>query len=73
MPLRLTATEEALIGRPWTEATILAAQDMLDSTMAPLSDMRASALYRRTIARNILRKFFLETSGKADVTRLEPV
>jgi xanthine dehydrogenase small subunit len=72
-PLRLSAVEAGLIGRPWTEATLLAAQDMLGNAMAPLSDMRASALYRRTIAVNLLRKFFVETSGKAAVTRLEPV
>jgi xanthine dehydrogenase small subunit len=29
----------------------------------PLTDMRASAAYRLSVARNLLRKFHLETSG----------
>lgn len=71
-PIRPRAVEEALIGRPWTEATIQLAQDVADGTMSPLSDMRASSAYRRIIARNLLLKCFLETSREAAVTRLVP-
>lgn len=71
-PLRLASVEAALIGRLWTEATLRSAQELLDSAMQPLSDMRASAAYRRIVARNLLMKFFLETSGQAAVTRLAP-
>jgi xanthine dehydrogenase small subunit len=71
-PLRLSSVEAALIGKPWTDTTIESAKAMLDSAMTPLSDMRASAAYRRSVARNLLLKFFLETSEKAAVTRLEP-
>jgi xanthine dehydrogenase small subunit len=46
------------------------AQVVMDSALSPLSDMRASALYRRTVARNLLMKCFLETCGEAAVTRL---
>ena len=35
---------------------------VLDASLAPLSDLRASAAYRRTVARNLLLKFFLETN-----------
>ena len=72
-PLRPRAVEDALTGRPWNEATIRMAQAVMDSAMSPLSDMRASALYRRTVARNLLLKCFLETSEEAAVTRLAPV
>ena len=58
------AVEEALIGRPWTEATIRMAQAVMDNAFSPLSDMRASAAYRRTVARNLLLKCFLETSRR---------
>ncbi len=71
-PLRLRALEDALTGRPWTEPTIRMAQPVLDASMAPLSDWRASAAYRRTVARNLLLKFFLETNKEAAVTRLVP-
>ncbi len=72
-PLRPRAVEDALTSRPWNEATIRMAQAVMDSAMSPLSDMRASALYRRTVARNLLLKCFLETSEEAAVTRLAPV
>jgi xanthine dehydrogenase small subunit len=71
-PARAHMVEEALIGRPWTEATIRMAQVMMDKAFSPLSDMRASAAYRRTVARNLLLKCFLETNEEAAVTRLVP-
>jgi xanthine dehydrogenase small subunit len=71
-PARAGAVEEALTGRPWTEATVRQAQAAMDGAFSPLSDMRASANYRRTVARNLLLKCFLETSGAAAVTRLVP-
>ena len=71
-PVRVTAVEDALTGRLWTEATVRLAQAMLDNALMPMSDMRASASYRRTVARNLLMKFFLETTEEAAVTRLVP-
>jgi xanthine dehydrogenase small subunit len=71
-PARAFGVEEALIGRPWTEATIRMAQVMMDKAFSPLSDMRASAAYRRTVARNLLLKCFLETNEETAVTRLVP-
>lgn len=62
-PKRAKACEAALIGRPWTEATIQAAMAALDTDYTPMSDMRASAAYRALAARNMLRKVFLETEG----------
>ena len=70
IPRRARACEAALAGRPWTEATIDAALPQLDRDFSPISDMRASAAYRRLVARNLVRKFQLETSGAAVATRL---
>jgi xanthine dehydrogenase small subunit len=69
-PTRALACERALIGRNWTEASVAAALPVLDDCFAPLSDMRASAGYRRLVARNLLRKFQLETAGRPGATRL---
>jgi xanthine dehydrogenase small subunit len=52
--------------------TVRWAQAAMDAAFSPLSDMRASAAYRRSVARNLLMKLFLETSGQAVVTRLVP-
>jgi len=69
-PKRARACERALIGRPWTEATIASVLPVLDGCFAPISDMRAGAGYRRLVARNLLRKFQLETAGRPGATRL---
>ena len=60
-PRRAKACEAALVGRPWTEATVEAGMAALDTDYTPMSDMRASAAYRSLAARNMLRKLFLES------------
>src|SRR5690606_451855 len=64
-PKRARAVEAALIGQHWNEATIDAALPAYDADFAPLTDMRASAAYRQLVAGNLLRRFFLETTGTA--------
>ena len=68
-PKRASAVEAALMGRPWTLATITAALPAFEKDFAPISDMRASAAYRRQIAKNLLLRYFHETQGAAS-TRL---
>ena len=58
---RAAQAEAALAGQPWTEATLLAAQAALAQDFQPLTDLRASAAYRRQIAANLLRRLWLET------------
>jgi xanthine dehydrogenase small subunit len=71
-PVRVETVERALIGEAWTDATVQAAMDVLDATLTPISDMRASADYRRMVARNLLFKFFLETTSVTALrTRVE--
>jgi xanthine dehydrogenase small subunit len=62
-PKRATAVEAALTGRPWSEAAVEAALNAYAEDFTPLTDMRASAEYRALIARNLLRRFYLETTG----------
>ena len=52
------------------EASVAEAQEALDRDYAPIEDMRAGAAYRRLIARNLLRKFYLENSGYTGETRV---
>ena len=42
----------------------------LDGDYTPISDMRSSAEYRAMVTRNLLRKFYLETSGYEGETRV---
>ena len=62
-PKRASAVEAALLGKPWTEATLEAAIAAYDDDFQPLTDMRASAEYRSLAAKNLLRRFFVETTG----------
>jgi xanthine dehydrogenase small subunit len=60
-PARARKTEEALVGQPWTEASVEAALPRLDEDFTPLKDHRGSAWYRAQVAKNLLRGFFQET------------
>jgi xanthine dehydrogenase small subunit len=62
-PKRAKAVEGALRGRPWGEAAVEAALDAYERDFTPLTDMRASAEYRMLVAKNLLRRFYLETTG----------
>ncbi|HEX8824165.1 MAG TPA: xanthine dehydrogenase small subunit, partial [Archangium sp.] len=60
-PARARRTEAALVGQPWTEASVEAALPRLAEDFTPRTDHRGSAVYRAQVARNLLRGFFLET------------
>lgn len=59
-PRRAHATEAALLGQPWNADNVRLAMSALATDFKPLSDMRASAEYRLTVAQNLLWCFFLE-------------
>ncbi|HRO12133.1 MAG TPA: xanthine dehydrogenase small subunit [Amaricoccus sp.] len=63
-PKRAAGAEAALVGKPWTEETIAAAQQALAEDFTPLTDWRASADYRARVAGNLLRRFYLESKGQ---------
>lgn len=63
-PKRAAKTEAALVGQPWTEATVEAAAPLLAQDFKPLSDHRGSSWYRSTVVQNLLLAFFEETSGQ---------
>ena len=58
---RAAQAEAALLGQPWTQGSVRAAQAALAQDFQPLSDMRASAAYRMQVAQNLLQRFWLET------------
>jgi xanthine dehydrogenase small subunit len=62
-PKRAPTVEAALTGRPWTMENIEAALAAYSSDYTPISDMRASAEYRMLVAQNLLKRFFIETTG----------
>ncbi len=68
---RAAAAEAALLGQPWTEATLAAGIAALAQDFKPLTDMRASAAYRAQVAGNLLRRFWLETRAEAPLAEHE--
>lgn len=57
-PLRAVATEDALVGRSWTEETVRRAAAVLAGEGTPMDDHRASASYRSAmLGQSLLRLF----------------
>lgn len=67
-PLRATAAEAALEGRPWTAETVREAATALADAGTPMSDHRASSAYRTAMLRTSLHKFFVETTSVQEVS-----
>ncbi|MEQ8967114.1 MAG: xanthine dehydrogenase small subunit [Azospirillaceae bacterium] len=63
-PKRARAAEAAVEGRPWTLETVAAGMAALARDFEPMTDMRASAEYRASTARNLMMKLYLETTGQ---------
>ena len=66
-PVRAAKTEAALIGQPWTEATIQKAIRQLRAEFSPISDMRASGAYRTQVLGNLLQRYWLESQGMQQI------
>jgi xanthine dehydrogenase small subunit len=64
IPKRAHAVEQALIGAVWEQGTIDNAAMAFAKDFKPLTDWRASAEYRLLAAKNLLRRFYLETGGE---------
>ncbi|MES1972025.1 MAG: xanthine dehydrogenase small subunit [Pseudomonadota bacterium] len=64
-PARAAGCEAALLGQPWTEATVEAAAQALGQDYTPLTDARGSSAYRLAVAANLLRRLWAEQSGEA--------
>ena len=60
-PVRVYAAEDALMGLPWSESAVRAAQRAIVSVLRPMSDHRGSAEYRLAVAQTLLEKFFHQT------------
>jgi xanthine dehydrogenase small subunit len=60
IPKRAHSAEAVLVGAPWIREIIDDAMAAMADDFAPLSDHRASAEYRLSVAQNLLLKYFLE-------------
>jgi len=58
---RANKTEIFLSGKKWNRENVESAMVLLEEEFTPLSDARSEAAYRKTAAKNLLMKFYLET------------
>jgi xanthine dehydrogenase small subunit len=56
-PLRIAAVEDAVRGQTLAHAAE-AARAAVRATIQPIDDVRSTALYRRTVAENLVARFF---------------
>ena len=68
-PVRLLEVEGRLQGQPINEATLAMARYAVTRTLQPISDVRASADYRRQVSAELLCKALIAVNPK---TRFEP-
>ncbi len=65
---RASHAEAALLGQPWSQDSVRAAQQALAEDFAPMTDMRASSQYRLQVAQNLIERLWLETRSTAPLT-----
>lgn len=63
-PVRAVRTEAVLRGQDFSKSLLEQAQDTLDQEFNPISDMRASAAYRRLLLRHLLQRSWLQAQGQ---------
>ncbi len=66
-PARAWDTEAALVGQPWEADTVRQAMKALAAEFQPISDMRASADYRRTVLSHLLWRGWLDSQHSGTV------
>ncbi|RXZ45471.1 xanthine dehydrogenase small subunit [Crenobacter cavernae] len=67
-PKRATAAEAVLNGASWDEAAVQKAMEAMDQDYQPMTDMRATKEYRMTTAKNLVYRFYLETTGEFEAS-----
>jgi len=63
-PRRAAATERFLLGRRWERDLVERAMKVLETDFTPISDVRGSAEMRTIASKNLLLKFWHETSQR---------
>lgn len=62
MTKRAQKAEEYLLGKVWNRENVEAAMDLVEAEFTPISDARSGKEGRRIMARNLLLKFWADTS-----------
>lgn len=65
VPKRALYCEARLGGLEWNEETVQTGVDALNEDFSPITDMRSTADYRRRVCGNLLKRFYLDSSGSS--------
>ncbi len=65
VPKRAVTCEAELTGGEWNEDAVQSGIEALAADFSPISDMRSTADYRRRVCGNLLKRFYLDSSGSA--------
>ncbi|GAB2863080.1 FAD binding domain-containing protein [Hymenobacter ruber] len=68
VPLYLARTSEFLQGRELTADTVVGANEVMQSEISPISDVRGTADYKRLLLRQLLWAHFLEFAPELEFT-----
>jgi xanthine dehydrogenase molybdopterin binding subunit/xanthine dehydrogenase small subunit len=71
IPLRAKQVEAALRGKLWNVETVLNVLPLLQSSFSPISDVRGSAEFRRSLVAELFQKFFEETQSRLQWQKAE--
>ena len=71
IPKRASKCEAVLNNKAWSEALLIEAQQAIETDFQPIDDARASALYRMNIAKNLLRRVWLDSSSAQPTTQVQ--
>ena len=66
IPKRAIHCEDSLVGTRWSEQAFVEAAKKMEDDFTPISDARASDLYRMAVSKNLLKRYWLELDGQAD-------
>ncbi len=70
LPKRAVHVESALAQEPWTIQSVNKIINIFEKDFQPPSDCRGTADYRMTAAKNLVKRFYLETQSGSIKTRL---
>lgn len=62
IPARAEKAESQCVGESWNRETLAAVASALAEEFTPLTDMRASAEYRRAVCQQLLERFYIEST-----------
>jgi xanthine dehydrogenase molybdopterin binding subunit/xanthine dehydrogenase small subunit len=66
LSLRAKKTEQALVGKSWSEETVSAALPILREEFTPISDVRGDAAYRQGLIQSLFEKFLHDTQSTSE-------